>query len=166
MNQKVLNVQKTEHMTSLHTAAHAGDLIRVKSLVNKGADIDGQTSDRWTALHRAVHEQKEDVVRFLVESGADCNIPNNKGQTAVHLAAEHDNALMILLLVEGHGDLNARDVTSSFSERSPFIHRDVFLSLIEHLCILLLKMVTVMLLNSSAHQVDKSTRLTEFVLHS
>ena len=114
-------------MTSLQMAAQAGDLNRVKSLINKGLDIDSQGSDGSTALHRAVHEQHDDVVRYLVENGANCNIPNNKGQTTVHLAAEHDNVLMILLLIEGHADLNARDVAFLFTERSSLIHRDVSL---------------------------------------
>lgn len=95
-------------MTSLHAAAHSGDLIRVRSLVNRGVNIDSQTNDRNTALHRAVMAQKEDIVRFLIDNGANCNIPNNDGQTSLHLAAQVDNVLILLLLLEGHAEVNPR----------------------------------------------------------
>ena len=111
-------------MTSLHAAAYSGDLHRVKSLVNRGVDINSQTSDRWTALHRAVHQQKEDVVRFLVDNGANSNIQNCDGQTALHVAAAHENVLIILLLIEGHAEINPRDVCFLFTEGLLFTHQD------------------------------------------
>ncbi|KAK8900294.1 hypothetical protein M9Y10_002617 [Tritrichomonas musculus] len=95
-------------MTSLHAAANSGDLHRVKFLINRGTNIDTQTSDHWTALHRAVQKQHEDVVRFLIDNGADCNITNNAGQTPLHVACCNDNVLIVLLLVEGHAEINPK----------------------------------------------------------
>ena len=96
-------------MTSLHSASKNGDLKSVKELVNRGINIDSQTSDRWTALHRAVFYEHEDIVRFLIDNGANCNIFNNKKRTPLHLAAAKGNLLILILLIEGFAEINPKD---------------------------------------------------------
>ena len=148
-------------MTSLHAAAYSGDLQRVKSLVNRGVDINSQTSDRWTALHRAVHQQKEDVVRFLVDNGANPNIPNCDGQTSLHVAASNDNVLIILLLIEGHAEINPRDVSFLFTEGLFYIHQEVLSFFIEHHSMSLQNQAIYTSSSYSVQQEPKSMRQTK-----
>ena len=148
-------------MTSLHAAANSGDLHRVKFLINRGTNIDTQTSDHSTPLHRAVQQQHEDVVRFLIDNGANCNIPNGAGQTPLHLAACNDNVLILLLLVEGHAEISPRDNRIWFFY-SHLVRFNVF---IKRPYIMLVKMAIRMLWNFFALLVLRLTQLITKALH-
>lgn len=55
----------------LQSAAAEGNLEQVKSLVEKGADVNSaDTSQGWTALHWAVSRGHRDVAQYLLEKGA------------------------------------------------------------------------------------------------
>ena len=68
-------------MNNLHKAANAGNLERVKLLVEQGADKDKGNSIGDTPLFRASCNGHLDVVQYLVEQGASLNKSNVHGYT-------------------------------------------------------------------------------------
>jgi hypothetical protein len=59
--------------TPLHFAARYGDERVVALLLEKGADVRGDTGDGWTALHLAAERGQLPIVKLLVEHGANTN---------------------------------------------------------------------------------------------
>jgi len=85
---------------SLHEAAAAGDIERVKLLIAQGADVMAHDDKGGTPLHRAVENGHKAIVGILLENDADLNAQNNKGWTPLHLAASwggHKDMVEILL---------------------------------------------------------------------
>jgi len=96
-------------MSELHKAARRGDLQRVKSLVEKGADVNTRDNDGETPLHEAASEGYLEVARFLVERGADVNAKDNHGLTPLHAAASEGYPEIAQLLVEKGANITVRD---------------------------------------------------------
>src|SRR5215204_5813073 len=67
-------------------AARAGDVKRVRALLDGGADVNAFGNGRTTALMAAAEAGSEDVARLLIERKADANLRNAKGQTAAEIA--------------------------------------------------------------------------------
>lgn len=82
--------------TPLHTACINGQLDIVKTLVEKGDNIDAQNIHGNTPLHMAALTDRVEIIRFLNRKGADLNKKNNKQKTA----------LDILILQSRHKVLN------------------------------------------------------------
>ena len=69
-------------------AAVMGELDRVKSLVEAGADVNYQEENsRATPLIGACWRGHEEVIKYLVARGADVNVQNANGDTPLMLAA-------------------------------------------------------------------------------
>jgi len=64
------NLQELADYTPLHAAAAAGELERVKSLVERGLKVNLGPNCGVTALHRAAHYGHADIVGFLIDHGA------------------------------------------------------------------------------------------------
>lgn len=62
--------------TPLHIACHYGQLNMVRYLLEKGADVDVQTSSGYTALHHAAQQGHTVVITLLLQSKASPNIQN------------------------------------------------------------------------------------------
>jgi len=77
-------------------AARAGDVKRVRALLDGGADVNAFGNGRTTALMAAAEAGSEDVARLLIERKADANLRNAKGETAAEIAG-----------AAGHGRLRA-----------------------------------------------------------
>lgn len=60
----------------------------VQHLVERGARIDGRSTEGATALMMACQTDRDGVVAYLLEHGADPNLQDNRGFTALHRAAE------------------------------------------------------------------------------
>ena len=88
---------------SLHEAAHAGLIEKVKSLVAEGADVNAM-DDRLaaTALHLAAYNNQTEVVEFLVAHGADVNARNKWDRTPLHIAIDQRRTEIAELLRQ-HG---------------------------------------------------------------
>lgn len=84
---------ETWPMTSLHFAvfnAHAfqGALNRVNLLLDRGANINAQSSVGNTASHMAILAGRRDLVRLLLQKGANISLQNKMGKSVVQLARE------------------------------------------------------------------------------
>ncbi|UCG55671.1 MAG: ankyrin repeat domain-containing protein [Phycisphaerales bacterium] len=94
---------------TLHQMATQGNLERVKSLVEGGADINAQDRQGWTPLQTAIRRQQKEIAEYLVEKGADVKIADSVGQTALHVACFKGSAELTTLLIGKGADINARD---------------------------------------------------------
>src|SRR3990172_8026978 len=88
--------------TSLHLAAHFGQLQVVDLLLARGAEVDARSTNNLanTALHAALAGGSWATARRLVEQGADVNAVETGGYMPLHQAADLGDAEMARFLVE------------------------------------------------------------------
>ena len=76
-----------EGATPLWTASTLGHLDLVKTLVERGADIEHATDSQSTPLRGAAFDGHLDVVEYLIKRGANIDKPNQVGQSPLTIAA-------------------------------------------------------------------------------
>jgi len=128
-------VQATpEQDVQLIVAARDGNLSKVKSLINKGANVNamfnvvassmfegfdpknpGSADPKhilgMTALMVAAEEGYTDIAKVLIDSGADVNMRKggrNQGYTALMIAVENGHTEIVKLLLKAGADVNAK----------------------------------------------------------
>ena len=94
---------------SLHRAADAGDLQKVKDLFAEGVDVNAFKAD-WTPLHRAAARGHTGVARALLDAGARIDETGAGGWTPLHRAAKLGHEEMTALLLERGADANAHGI--------------------------------------------------------
>ncbi|HMK23099.1 MAG TPA: ankyrin repeat domain-containing protein [Terriglobales bacterium] len=95
---------------ALGQAAAAGDLQKVKDLLNAGVDINGKDSqDGQTALMRAVASGNKEVTRLLLQNFAYVNATDMQGRTALTFAAGIGHPEFIKALRAKGADPNIAD---------------------------------------------------------
>jgi ankyrin repeat protein len=97
--------------TPLMEAAGRGDLSKVETLVQKGADLEDKgplTGDWQTPLQLAAEKGHVQVVRYLLKKGADPNATGAYGANAVYLAAEYGHLECVKALAQGGADINRK----------------------------------------------------------
>ncbi len=87
---------------SLYTASENGQLDVVRSLLDRGSDLNEMDSRRWTALHAASEKGKLEVAKLLIERGAYVNSRSRGGWTPL-LAASIFGSLEVARLLLDHG---------------------------------------------------------------
>ena len=92
--------------TPLIEAAKQGDLVRVRALVDQGADVDGPAIDGTTALHWAVHRDDGDIAGLLIGAGVDVTAANRYGVAPIALASLNGSAPMLARLLAAGADAN------------------------------------------------------------
>ena len=75
-------------MAVLHYAARQGSLAAVRTLVEKGADIDQTDPDGLTPLIYAIINGHYDSASYLLEHGANPNLADSYGRTALFAALD------------------------------------------------------------------------------
>jgi ankyrin repeat protein len=93
----------------LHDAARAGDLVKVRQLLEQGVNINIRGNHQYTPLHEAAESGHSEVVKLLLEKGADVNAKTEYRQTPLHRAAGWGRTEVADLLIQRGADLNARD---------------------------------------------------------
>lgn len=92
---------------SLYEASSNGDLLIVKSLLDRGANIDHHSQYfAWTPLHGAVNGSHCDVVTELLERGANVAVRNRTGDTPLHFAASSGNMEIAACLLSHGADVD------------------------------------------------------------
>ena len=101
-----------EGCTPLWAAAASGLLIYVmKLLIERKADVDGETSTNSTPLGAAARQRHLDIVRCLVESGADVNARNHFEATPLYVACYRGHLSIVSYLIDKGAfiDLQCKD---------------------------------------------------------
>jgi cytohesin len=98
----------SEPPISLQEAASVGDVDLVRSLIEKGVEIDGREDGFFkTALHRAAIEGHRSIVELLLAKGADVEARSSGCATALYYAAEKGHKEIAELLISKGADINA-----------------------------------------------------------
>jgi ankyrin repeat protein/beta-lactamase regulating signal transducer with metallopeptidase domain len=105
-----LLVAKGARVSSIHLFAFLGDLYKVETLLEKGADINVK-EDYLNAspLHLAVVGDNDEVVEFLIDQGADVNAKAEEGLTPLHAAMVFGDKDMVKLLIDKGADVKASE---------------------------------------------------------
>ena len=95
-------------------AAMRGDAEQVRSLIERGLDVNAPQGDGMTALHWAAEIGSAELVRMLLESGAESELVTRNGAyTPLHLAARSGSASAVSALLEAGADPGATTSTGS-----------------------------------------------------
>ncbi len=99
-----------DEQPSLHTASGNGQLDIVRSLLDRGSDVNETNSRRMTALHVASIKGngKLEVAKLLIERGAYVNSRSKSGRTPLINASESGNLEVTRLLLDHGADVNAQ----------------------------------------------------------
>ena len=90
-------------------AAFVCDLMRVRTLLARGADPDARDEDGRTPIFSAVLGGSVALLGLLLESKADVNARDTRGATALHIAAEEVLPEAATLLIGRGADVNLQD---------------------------------------------------------
>jgi ankyrin repeat protein len=85
-------------------AAKNGDLIKVQTLLEKGANPKAKDNIGLTPLHYAADLGYVEIVELLLERGADPKAKDNIGLTPLHIAALWGHVKIVKLLLERGAD--------------------------------------------------------------
>jgi uncharacterized protein len=86
VNQSSKNALK---VAPIHAAVSNGDIEIVRTILNRGADVDAHQQKGFTALQAAAGAGREDLVELLIERGVDIQALNAEGKSAADLADEN-----------------------------------------------------------------------------
>lgn len=80
-------------------AASAGDIFRIRTLIDEGIHPDTQGPRGWTALRKAAVKSHCTIAFELLKRGANVDACNYTGQTALMMACAYGHAHMVSLLL-------------------------------------------------------------------
>jgi uncharacterized protein len=108
--------------TPLHLAARSGHASIVRSLLERGADVDRWTSTGVTALHFAAQANDAEAIRALVMHGADINAADGfQSRTPLVFAASRDATAAVRTLLELGADPS---ITTALKDYVAIAERD------------------------------------------
>lgn len=93
----------------LYKAVEKGDLVKVKSLILKGNDVNELSYDGFSPLWRAAVDGNFEVSQLLVNSGAVVN----KNYAPLRIAARNGDIEIVKLLVENGAKLDYKTIDGS-----------------------------------------------------
>ena len=84
---------------SLHSAAEAGDVAEIESLLALGFSIDRRNDEGLTPLMVAAVNDKVQAVKCLLKQGADPSLQDNTGWDVLHCASQGGNSEVMELML-------------------------------------------------------------------
>lgn len=120
-------------MSTLADAAWDGEIETVKSLVEKGAQIESKDEAGRTVLALAAIQKQMEVLKFLIEKKADVNAKDDAGITALIWCARAGNVDEVNVLIAAGADLEAADADGMTATKlaALFNHVSVVQALVE-----------------------------------
>jgi ankyrin repeat protein len=98
-----------DRQTQLNAAVRAGDIGRVRQMLDDGAEVNAKDQEQDTPLHVAAYCGRVRIAALLIQRGADINAQNRYQETPLHYAASQGKADVVALLVQQGADVNARN---------------------------------------------------------
>jgi ankyrin repeat protein len=94
----------------IHQAAEAGDLAKVKALLEKDpALVNAKDENGRTPLHSAAQGRHLDVLRYLVDKGTGLDALDNNGIAPLHILARSGQTEAARLLIDRGADIDIKD---------------------------------------------------------
>ena len=90
-------------------AARQGELKKIKTLLDEGADLNGKYDKGFTPLHWAATMNQVDAIKLLIDEGANVNLRDGYQSTPLLLAAFFGNAESVESLLKRGADPNLRN---------------------------------------------------------
>ena len=91
--------------STIHQAADAGDLAKVKAFIQEGIDVNTKVHG-CTPLHCAARYGHKEVAQLLIAKGADVNAKDTRGRTPIDLAINQGRKEIAKLLLSKSGDVS------------------------------------------------------------
>ena len=113
--------QQTSYM--LIQSAGEGDYAEVKRLIEKGADVNAQSSE-GTALDYALRKGNTEIIKLLIKEGADVNAQDHRGYTALIRWSRAGHIDTVKLLIEEGADVNATTISMVWGGKTIFGYID------------------------------------------
>jgi hypothetical protein len=92
----------------LRAAASAGNILKVKELISKGADVNAKSPAWFTPLLNAIIGGHRAVAELLIEKGADVNAQFSDYRTPLMFAAKQGDTELAKLLIRKGAKVNAK----------------------------------------------------------
>jgi uncharacterized protein len=92
----------------LSDAAKNGDKEALRSLIQKGANVNATEADGSTALLWATHRDDIEAVELLLRAGAKVNVANDLGATPLWAACQNGNETIVKRLLAAGANPNAK----------------------------------------------------------
>jgi hypothetical protein len=92
--------------SELIQAVEKGDVVKVRSLLEKGTNANAKDSRGATPLHKAASQGNVHIAQLLIKHGADVNARNEHGASPLHYSK---NGEVAELLIKHNADVEARD---------------------------------------------------------
>jgi ankyrin repeat protein len=120
-----LLVSKGAKVSVLHLAAYRGDIDKVRSILEKGTNVDVRDKAGHTSLFYAASAGQLHVIEFLISKGADVNAKDNRGgEMPLFYAGDAGWKKVVELLIVKGADINARgDLGGSALESAAWLGR-------------------------------------------
>jgi len=100
---------KNEHKSPLINAIMEGDLYAVKSMTDRGMNVNEKDASKLTPLIYAVMNEKSEIVEILIEKGANIEDKDKDGDTALMYSIAQGNDFLTYLLVEKGANVNVKN---------------------------------------------------------
>ncbi len=98
-----------EESASLHPAAEEGNVDIVKSLLERGVDINGCDATNRTPLDKAACKGNIEIVRLLIERGAEVDSRDQWDNTPLHGASLNGDIEVARELIDHGANVNPRE---------------------------------------------------------
>lgn len=95
-------------LSGLRAASQEGQFGRIKTLLERGADVNAQDPGGWSALSLAVWNGDLDIMQLLVENGADVDLAGFDQQTPLHCASRHGDDLALQFLIANGASIDTK----------------------------------------------------------
>ncbi len=95
--------------SQLTSAASAGKIAQVESILNRGAHPDAHDTNGKTALGLAAFNGNLETVKLLLDNGANVNVRGQYGKTPLMAASAKGHHAVVRLLLDRGADVNAKD---------------------------------------------------------
>jgi ankyrin repeat protein len=94
-------------------AAKEGDLVRLTTAIDDGANLDAKGTGGWTALMLACEIEHTDIALALIVKGAKLDVKNDDDSTALMFASCSGHTDIALELIDKGVNLEAQDCSGS-----------------------------------------------------